>query len=130
MANQKFYRLKEGYFLSFEEHGRHGRINIHGLYYGENKLLTGWEEIAEFIALLETMIRRNLSEGQVYFIGGIRAGLQRNSEGKMVLRVTFIAEYERKIFDYDPFTCQVLASKLNKLLHAANKFFLIEEIEE
>ena len=119
-----YYQLREGFYVAFEPaDAKSGRVNIIGLGYEDEIVLTGWEMIVEFVSLLECMLRRNLEMETDYEVGSITARLKRNESNKVVLEIQMGRYFENPELELDMFQCQKLASKLNKLLHSGNKFY-------
>ena len=118
------YALREKFYVVFEPaDAKSGRVNIIGLGYEDEIVLTGWEMIVEFVSLLESMLRRNLEMETDYEVGPIVARLKRSASNKVVLEIRMGRYFENPELELDMFQCQKLVSKFNKLLHAANKFY-------
>lgn len=111
----KSIELKEGFILEFDE--EKNKINIRRLVFNNLIIATNWMEVTDFVAILEAATRNKLGtkkryqahEATVYGIMG---------EDYNVC-IDFIG-YEL-IYKFDIVEVMQIISKLNKLLHMADK---------
>ena len=113
--------LKEGYTLIYTKNGH--KINIEGLEYNDTLILKGWMEIIDFIAVLESALRNRLGTQTSYKIGK-NISISGVYEKKFLINIDI--NFLEKSIVYDLVETQQLVSKLNKLLHSADKLYSLE----
>lgn len=116
--------LREGF--SFVYNQEQNKTNIIGLYYEGYLIAKDWMEIVDFIAILESGLRGKLGTKHEYRIGSemVVYGIYTN-EFLVTIKLHFLDE----LLTYDLVQTQQLTSKLNKLVHTANKLYQGKEIE-
>lgn len=111
---ENYIKLKEGFIFVYKKSCK--SINIEGLAYKNIFMAKGWMEIVDFVAILESAQRNKLGTSKKYKIGD---------------STTIFGEYKKEflvhininseVLKFDLVEIQQLVSKLNKLLHVANK---------
>jgi len=117
--------LREGYSFIFEEQLR--KINIVGLSYRDILMLEGWMEITDFIAILECALKNKLGTKRNYAVGD-NITMYGTYKDEFIVNIEMDFPYIH--IKYNLVEVQQLVSKLNKLLHTANKLYKAVSIEE
>ncbi len=117
----KVIYLKEGFSFVFEE--KQKKINILRLDFFEMIIAFNWMEVTDFVAILECALRNKLGTKKKHVIGGV---IVYGEIDKEYFTCIELDNYQNKIIKFDIVQVQQIVSKLNKLLHMANKLHAAE----
>ena len=108
--------LKEGFIFTYKENKR--TIDVLTLSYEDIDIARGWMEITDFVATLESGIRGKLGTKKRYKIGE-NTTVYGIFEKEFLVNIVLTQIH----LQYDLVETQQLVSKVNKLLHLANKLY-------
>lgn len=112
----KYIELKEDFVLFFEEDKQ--KINIKGLNLYGNRIADDWMEVADFVAILEAATRNKLGTKKKYYMSPSVSIYGKMYDNDYHVCIDIKDDY---IYKFDIVQVIQLVSKLNKLLHMANK---------
>lgn len=115
--------LREGYKLIFHEN-KH-KIDIVGLEYSDTLILEGWMEIVDFIAVLESALRNKLGTKKKCKVGKILT-VYGSYQNEFLVKIEM--EFLEEVLVYNLVEIQQFVSKLNKLVHTANKLYIKQSV--
>jgi|GEM_PF-6798358 len=113
--------FKEGFSFIFEE--KQKKINILQLRFYETIVAINWMEVTDFVAILECALKNKLGTKKKYEIGGIVVFGEIEREFFVCIELD---NFQNKVIKFDIVQTQQIVSKLNKLLHMANKLHVSE----
>ncbi len=118
---QQYINLKEGFSLIYEE--KQKKINILQLALCEIIIAFNWMGVTDFVAILECALRNKLGTKKKHELGGVIVFGEIDEEFEVC--IDFIAP-DINTVRFDIVQTQQIVSKLNKLLHMANKLHTTE----
>lgn len=118
---QQYINLKEGFTVIFEE--KQKKINILQLELCEVIIAFNWMEVTDFVAILECALKNKLGTKKKHEIGGVIVFGEIDEEFFVCIE---FQGFEKEIIRFDIVQTQQIVSKLNKLLHMANKLHTAE----
>ena len=113
--------LKEGFTVICEE--KQKKINILQLELCEVIIAFNWMEVTDFVAILECALKNKLGTKKKHEIGGVI--LFGEIDEEFLVCIEF-KDSENRTVRFDIVQTQQIVSKLNKLLHMANKLHTAE----
>lgn len=119
----KAITTKEGFTLVFKE--EKSKINIIELTFRGLLIAGNWMEMTDFIAIFECALKNKLGTKNKYKINDISVfGEMLNGEFLVCIDFNLYED----IVKFNIVETQQIVSKLNKLLHLANKTYIAEEV--
>ena len=113
---QHTIKLREGFSFIYEEEQK--KLNVLKLVFLEMTVARNWMEVTDFVAILECALRNKLGTKKKYESSGVVVYGEIDEEFHVCIQYQ---GFDRKIFRFDIVETQQIVSKLNKLLHMANK---------
>ena len=118
---EQYIKLKEGFTVIFEE--KQKKINITQLEIYDRIIAFNWMEVTDFVAILECALKNKLGTKKKHEVGGVIVFGELDEEFLVCIDSQ---NFERETIKFDIVQTQQIVSKLNKLLHMANKLHTAE----
>jgi len=122
--NREVVYVKHGLGVILVKQEKTGRIEVHGVcYYDKAVLMEGWMGVIDLISVFETMVHGKLGKHYCESLGDIKLYGKMTNVYHLHLEIDlgFGKVQELKLNSLD---CRRLSSKLNKVLHSADKLKL------